>query len=158
MAFCVNLPPNVLRQHTQHASRSRSRPFMMATQTKKISPPPNRSLVNKSKLCWSLFVFPVLPTGTFQCNFWFGRFVLLLSVSQASVANCCLLQLHAWGGGGCVSLFTPSVSVDHAELKPNESLGKARQVYLHTTGSSYDISFSSSSSSSLVLLEPNWKQ
>lgn len=49
--------------------------------------------------------FPVDLTGSLQCEFWFAQFGLLLSVSQAGQANCCLLQLHPWGG--CVSQFTP---------------------------------------------------
>ena len=105
VSACV-LPPNVLRLHKQHASRNRSRTFMATSWPQKVSPPQNRSSVNPN-FSFSSFLSPVQLTGSPQCGFWFG---LLLSVSQASQTNCCLLQLHPRGGE--VSLFTPSVSVD----------------------------------------------
>lgn len=104
------LPANVLRLHKQHASRTRSRLFMAT--------PKNLTSVSSEKqiLSWwsSLtsffspsFLFPVQSSVTLQRNFCFAQFGLLLSVSQAGLANCFLLQLHSQGGEGVCQCSPP---------------------------------------------------
>lgn len=67
-----------------------------------------------SSLSFFFYYFPLQLTGALQCKFWFGQFGLLLSVSQAGLTNCCLLQLHPWGGVGECHCSPPSISVDQA--------------------------------------------
>lgn len=86
------LPPNVLNPHKQHASRSRSRLFMATP------PEPHSSsqLLDPDPWTSSVSVPVGLAGNSSALRFWFG---LLLSVSQAILANCWVLQLPPGGWG-----------------------------------------------------------
>lgn len=109
------LPPNVLRLNKQHDSKSRSRPLMMTPLPSK----PKQILSNikapKGKLSGFslLFLFFSFSWNRWR-EFWFWSVCTVVVCQSFGLTNCCLLQLHAWGGVAKCHCLPHCVSVDQA--------------------------------------------